>query len=490
MWRMSKRSMHVHATCIALGGDAGWQGVLLLGESGAGKSELALRLIDAGARLVADDQTILTTDDGVLQASAPPAIAGLIEARGLGLLALPAAHRLDRVAPVAAVELVAASQLERLPDPDRIHFLDVALPRWQVVPFEPSAAARIRLGVAALAERRRDAASGSSGPDAAMPYDVSAAGRRRPTVLVTGLSGAGRATALNALEDLGYVAVDNMPLPLLDTLLRAGSEDRYAVAFGVDVRTWGFDGHAMAARLDSLRSRADLAVQLVYLDCDTEVLLRRYTETRRPHPLAQDRPVQDAIADERRLLAVLRDVADRTIDTSTLSPHDLKRILAGHFAIGAAPCLRIAVVSFSFRRGLPREADMVLDARFLRNPHYVAALRPLDGRDAVVRDFVAADPGWTDFMQRVEDLLAELLPRFDAEGKTYLTIAIGCTGGRHRSVVVAGELADRLRRRGRDVAITHRDVALASSPQGTANTAVAMPTPFNSPRNIAPEGVQ
>ncbi len=311
-------------------------------------------------------------------------------------------------------------------------------------------------------------------PDSPSPSPVQTPPQtRRPFVLITGMSGAGRLTALHALEDFGYVAVDNMPLPLLGDLMRstagsAGAGEMAApLAFGVDTRTFGFNAHDLARRLQELRQRADLDPKLLYLDCDTETLLRRYTESRRPHPMAPDRPVIDGITEERSMIAQLRDSADLVIDTSTLSPHQFKQLLLGHFALGTQAGMRIAVMSFSFRRGLPREADLVLDVRFLKNPHYVPALKPLTGRDAEVAAFIEGDPDYGAFMVRLEAMIGPLLPRFDAEGKSYLTIAIGCTGGRHRSVAVAERLADWLRAAGRSVSLSHRDVDVRGGPAGS-----------------------
>jgi UPF0042 nucleotide-binding protein len=283
---------------------------------------------------------------------------------------------------------------------------------------------------------------------------------RRPFVLITGLSGAGRATALTVLDDLGYVAVDNVPLPLLGDLMRstAGSPGEMAapLAFGVDTRTYGFNAKNLVRQLQQLRQRTDLAARLLYLDCDTEILQRRYTESRRVHPLAPDRPVVDGIVDERRQIGWMRDSADVVIDTSALSPHQFKQILAGHFSLGK-PGMRISVMSFSYRLGVPREADLVFDVRFLKNPHYVPELKGLTGADRPVAAFIATDPDYEPFIARLEGLVGPLLPRFDAEGKSYLTIAVGCTGGRHRSIAVAERLADWLRSVGRSVTLTHRD---------------------------------
>jgi UPF0042 nucleotide-binding protein len=308
-------------------------------------------------------------------------------------------------------------------------------------------------------------------PDSPVPSTTTASREtRRPFVLVTGLSGAGRATALKALEDMGYVAVDNVPLPLLGDLMRstAGSPGEMAtpLAFGVDTRTFGFDPHDLVRRIRELRLRADIAARLLFLDCDSETLQRRYTESRRPHPLAPDRPVKDGIGEELTQIGWVRDSADVVIDTSALSPHQFKQLLAGHFALGRGLGTRLSVMSFSYRRGLPREADLVFDVRFLKNPHYEPALKPLTGRNPAVAAFVASDEGYRPFLDTLKGLVGPLLPRFDAEGKSYLTIAIGCTGGRHRSVAVAEELAEWLRGTGRSVTLSHRDADAAGEAGG------------------------
>ena len=293
---------------------------------------------------------------------------------------------------------------------------------------------------------------------------------RRPFVVVTGLSGAGRITALHALDDMGYVAVDNLPLPLLGDLMRstAGNPGEMAppLAFGVDTRTHGFDPHELVRHVRRLRERSDISARLLFLECETETLQRRYTESRRPHPLAPDRPVTDGIIEERRQIGWMRDSADVVIDTSALSPHEFKQLLSGHFALGRSAGTRLSVMSFSYRRGLPREADLVFDVRFLKNPHYEPTLKPLTGRSPAVAAYVASDPGYRPFLDGLKGLVGPLLPRFDAEGKSYLTIAIGCTGGRHRSVAVAEELADWLRGTGRSVTLSHRDAEAAGGAGG------------------------
>ncbi len=287
-------------------------------------------------------------------------------------------------------------------------------------------------------------------------------------VLVSGLSGAGKTTALKLLEDMGYEAVDNLPLSLLRRLTfpgedMAGSAHRRALAVGIDTRTRDFQPDRLADLIAELKQRPDLAVQLLFFDCDDDVLLKRFTATRRRHPLAGDRPVADGIAAERRLMGPLKRAADLVLDTTAVSLPDLRPALSAQFALDDEPGLSIMVVSFSYRLGLPREADLVFDVRFLRNPHYVEALRPQTGEAAAVADYVRADPGFADFFHRLSGLVGSLLPRYAAEGKRYLTIGIGCTGGRHRSVVVAEALGNALREAGQHVEIRHRDRHLPSA---------------------------
>jgi len=291
-----------------------------------------------------------------------------------------------------------------------------------------------------------------------------AALRPRQVLLVTGLSGAGHTTALKVLEDLGYEAVDNLPLFLLSGLTgNVGGAEIRPMAIGVDSRTRDFTAAALIEHRDRLQADPGLEVRLFYFDCSDESLRRRFTETRRRHPLALDRPVDDGIRRERQLLGPLREAADLVIDTTDLAIGDLRRLLRGHFGLDHRPAAAITIVSFSYRNGLPREADLVFDVRFLHNPHYDPALRPLTGRDAEVGQFIATDPAFAPFFASLTQLLLPLLPSFEREGKSYLTIAVGCTGGRHRSVFVAERLGAWLAAQDRPAIVRHRDTAGLSS---------------------------
>jgi len=286
---------------------------------------------------------------------------------------------------------------------------------------------------------------------------------RTRVLLLTGMSGAGKSTAIKILEDLGYEGVGNIPLSLLAGLLApadsgAGRSRHDALAVDIDIRTRDFTAARFLARLEPLLARDDLDVRLVFLDCDDDVLAKRYTETRRRHPLAEDRPLMDGIISERALIGPLCERADLVIDTTQSAIPDLRGILNGHFHLDAGPALSITVTSFAFRRGLPREADLVFDVRFLTNPHYEEKLRPLTGRDAAVAAYVAADSAFEPFFERLAEMVIELLPYYEREGKTYLTIAMGCTGGRHRSVLVAERLGALLREAGHGAEVRHRDI--------------------------------
>jgi len=287
-----------------------------------------------------------------------------------------------------------------------------------------------------------------------------AAASDRRVLLVTGLSGAGHTTSLRALEDFGFEAIDNLPLSLLRHLLHSPDSFVRPLAIGVDIRTRDFEAANLLEEIESLGAFDGFDLQLLFLDCDDDVLLRRFTETRRRHPLGGDRPVLDEITHERQLLAPIRERADIAIDTTRLSPRELCRQLKEIFVDGTTHKLRLFVTSFAYANGLPREADLVFDVRFLANPHYVPALRPLSGCDREVGECIAKDPGFDLFFDGMTAMLAMLLPRFEEEGKNYLTIAIGCTGGRHRSVFVAEKLYAWLSKEGRKVSLRHRDLGV------------------------------
>lgn len=298
--------------------------------------------------------------------------------------------------------------------------------------------------------------------DAAQARRKADAAALQRVLVITGMSGAGKTSALKSLEDLGYECVDHVPLFLLARLVRLGADDGEQasppLAVGIDVRTRDFAVDACLHLLEKLKLDSHLDVRLVFLSCDNEELRRRYTVTRHRHPLAVERPLGDGIALEREMLAPLRTRADLAIDTTRLSPGELKTMLHGHFPLAGQAALTIRVSSFSYRMGLPREADLVLDVRFLANPYYNADLRSLTGRDDAVADFVARDPAFRQFFGSLTGLLAPLLPRYAGEGKSYLTIAVGCTGGRHRSVFVAEQLGAWLGNRGQLVHVHHRDL--------------------------------
>lgn len=283
-------------------------------------------------------------------------------------------------------------------------------------------------------------------------------------LLVSGVSGAGKSSALKLLEDIGFEAVDNMPLALIGRLIPGieGTDktagDSHPLAIGVDIRTRDFEATRLLALLDQIEATANVEVSLLFMDCDDEVLGRRYEETRRRHPLAADRPVIDGIRRERRVMEPLRARADYVIDTTDFALGDLKAHLEHSFRIADDPGLAIFITSFSFKRGLPRDADLVFDVRFFRNPHYDNALRPLTGRDKAVQDYIIKDEAFEGYFDHLTGMLGPLLPRYRAEGKSYLTIAFGCTGGRHRSVFIAERFHSWLKENGWRAQIRHRDL--------------------------------
>ncbi|MDT9597742.1 RNase adapter RapZ [Sphingosinicella rhizophila] len=281
-------------------------------------------------------------------------------------------------------------------------------------------------------------------------------------LLVTGLSGAGKSTVLRTLEDLGWEVVDNLPLSLLEHLLstplaKGSAQRQRPLAIGIDSRTRDFDAKRIVGQIQALASAEDVPVETLYLECAGSELLRRYSETRRRHPLAPDRPATDGIAAERELMEPLRQWADHVLDTTDTDSNSLQHQIRKRFeSLDQAPILTF--ISFGFARGLPRNADTVFDLRFLRNPHWNQVLRPLTGLDEEVGDYIAEDATYEEALGKIEDLLLFLLPRYQAEGKSYVSVAFGCTGGRHRSVHVAERVAARLREAGFPLTVEHRDL--------------------------------
>lgn len=294
----------------------------------------------------------------------------------------------------------------------------------------------------------------------------------RHVYIVSGLSGAGRTTTLKALEDIGCEVVDNLPLFLLDPILdhpgvadtrRSGLEMErpQTLALGIDARTRDFDGQKLLEKLQKTnQTTPNTRLSIIYLDCQLDVLQRRFTETRRAHPLAQDRPVMDGLVQEQHLLTPLRENANLVLDTTHLTPGQLRNRVTDHLSDPSAPDtphLQIHLTSFSFKKGVPRDADLVLDVRFLQNPHYDPDLRPLTGQDSNVGAYIQQDPVYADFKTHLQNLIALLLPRYQQEGKSYLTIAFGCTGGRHRSIFMTETCATWLMTEGWHVIVSHRD---------------------------------
>ncbi|WP_420397030.1 RNase adapter RapZ [Nioella sp.] len=286
--------------------------------------------------------------------------------------------------------------------------------------------------------------------------DQTTAEETERVVFVSGPSGAGRSTAIRALEDLGFEAIDNLPLSLLPRLLDGPPPTR-PLALGTDPRNRDYSAQALIAAVDKLAADPRILADLVYLDCATDVLVRRYSETRRRHPLApEDRPIL-GIELEQDLLAPVRARAGILIDTSDMTPHELRAEIQRWFAPGGQK-LALSVQSFSYKRGLPTGADLVFDCRFLRNPYWNADLRSLDGRDAAVVDYIADDARFAPFLAQVTQLVETLLPAYQEEGKAHLTVAFGCTGGQHRSVAVTEKLAAHLAQAGWQVSKRHREI--------------------------------
>ncbi|NOZ42139.1 MAG: RNase adapter RapZ [Alphaproteobacteria bacterium] len=285
--------------------------------------------------------------------------------------------------------------------------------------------------------------------------------------LITGLSGAGKSTALKLFEDLDYETIDNLPGSLLATvvdMVLSGSESprganaRPALAIGIDARTWNFQPEKILKELVNLRARKDIILKILYFDSRNEVLARRFTETRRRHPLTRGRQVTDGIIQERRMMDVIRAEADFIFDTSNSSVQELRQTLRQQFEREHGSGLSIIVSSFAYPRGLPRDADLVFDVRFLRNPHYVETLKSLNGIDPAIQDYIEQDEKFPEFFAKISDLIFFSLPEYKREGKSYLKIAFGCTGGKHRSVFMAERMAKLLNERGFAADLYHREL--------------------------------
>ena len=283
-------------------------------------------------------------------------------------------------------------------------------------------------------------------------------------VFVTGPSGAGRTTAIRVLEDLGYEGIDNIPLSLVPRLVEGAPLDR-PIALGLDVRNRDFNATALIELIDSLTRDPRVNLDVLYLDCAPAVLIQRFSETRRRHPLAPAETPAQGVEREIDLLAPIRVRADHLIDTTDLTQHDLKAEITRRFEAGSSGRLSVSVQSFSYKRGIPRGVDMIFDCRFLANPHWKPALRPLDGRDPAVESFVRADPRFAEFFQRVSELLLFLLPAHLDEGKAHLAIGFGCTGGQHRSVAMAELIGKALAEAGWPVSKRHRELERKAATQ-------------------------
>lgn len=278
-----------------------------------------------------------------------------------------------------------------------------------------------------------------------------------PILLVTGMSGAGMSSALKVLEDLGYEIIDNLPFRLFPTLLNDQEFTRKPLAIGVDTRNRDFEATEILVQIRALDARPDLKTSLVFLECEDDRLIERFKTNRRRHPLALNCAIREGIEKERDSLRLLKDAADHVIDTTFFSVKELKTMLTGHFKLHERE-MTLSVLSFSYRRGIPREADMVFDVRFLRNPYYDSNLRPLDGRSPLISEYIQKDASLNVFMVHLQDMLRHLIDRFEEEGKSYLTIAFGCTGGRHRSVFVAEQIVAWLGQTHEHIVFSHRDM--------------------------------
>ncbi|MBR72015.1 MAG: RNase adapter RapZ [Rhodospirillaceae bacterium] len=287
--------------------------------------------------------------------------------------------------------------------------------------------------------------------------------KEKNILLITGMSGAGKSCVLNILEDLGYEVFDNLPFPLLPKLLEHLETNPNSrpqpLAICADIRTRQFDILTFEKEISPTIYKYNLSPSFLFIDCDDQVIMQRFSETRRKHPLREKKNITENLYIERKQLAWLRDIADIVIDTSSMTIPNLKQVIKGHFSIEDTQTLELSILSFAYRYGLPPESDLVFDVRFLKNPYYVEFLRPLSGNDNSVKEYIEEDSSFTPFFDNLMLLILSLLPSYLSEGKSYLTIAIGCTGGKHRSVHVANSLHKRIKENGWEVNLYHRDLA-------------------------------
>lgn len=294
---------------------------------------------------------------------------------------------------------------------------------------------------------------------------------RQRLVIVTGMSGAGKSSALTAFEDIGFQTVDNLPLTMVEDLLETVAGEGSALAVGVDSRTLHFSPDRFGEVITSLKKRPQISLQVLMMDAVDTVLVQRYSETRRKHPLLEGQPLRNAIRQERDLMSAIRPYVDALVDTSDRTSAETRRVINARYGMDAGSGLVVSVMSFGFAHGVPRDADLVFDVRFLRNPHYDPTLKPKTGQDEAVANFVRADEGYHPFVEKLQSLLAHILPRYVSEGKSYLTLAFGCTGGKHRSVMMAEGFKEILQTAGLKVNLYHRDMPGAAQTSDVSGVA-------------------
>ena len=281
---------------------------------------------------------------------------------------------------------------------------------------------------------------------------------KKEVFIISGISGAGKSTALNFLEDLDFEIVDNLPLNLLIPTIHE-SDNKYSLAFGIDIRTRDFNLKNFSEKLNSLLSEDNLKIKIIFLECNNFTLIRRYKETRRPHPLGKEKTLNELISKEREVLNPIKEKSDIILDTSNLIPYDLKSILLREIENTIDISMKISLFSFGYKTRIPEESDLVIDVRFLKNPFYIHDLKSLSGLDNKVKEYIKSDPFYPTFIKNMKSFLTLLIPKYEQEGKNYLTISFGCTGGQHRSVCVVEEIGKWLNEETIKFNINHRDLS-------------------------------